>query len=85
MPESTDTTTTDDIEIGRVGKVFLTLVIWVFFGAVTAGILEGFDILTGDTVAERFALIVFWPVFALKYLGLGGWEVLQAFWSLIQS
>lgn len=68
-----------------VETAFLFFIFYLFIGCgVTTVMIEVIN-LNDDTAAARFALILFWPAFAVKYLALGGWEVLQAFLVLIQS
>lgn len=76
----------DTMTVGdKCSVAFFILLFWIILGSGTAAIMSEVIGLDDDTVAQRLALVIFWPIFAIKYLALGGWEVLSAFWSLITA
>ena len=72
------------------GEIFLGLLFVMLFYAllgICVGLVIdalnptfGFNDFVGP---QRVAYLIFWPVFLIKYLGIGTWNVLVAFWHLI--
>lgn len=68
--------------------IIIALVFYLIVGTVLvwplAG-LEGVERSAGDPDSETIALVVFWPLFVLKWAGIGAWHVLVAGWTMLVS
>jgi hypothetical protein len=68
----------------KVDAVFLLVFLYFAAGVVTGLCMNAGDVFGGTaTPGEAFAVVLFWPLFAIKYLLIGIWIVLSSGWSLL--